>query len=592
PPKELSVFRPSAASEENWSETMSKGGVTVTGTTFSDDRSTVSSDGDASGGAVFAGGPLTVSGSSFRDDATAGEGSDLGGAIYDNSFASISGSSFDSDRADGTAASTFGGAVYDAGAGADIANTTFDGNVAVNGNGGAIASSGGGELLSGDTFSRNEATGGANGEGGALWAESAFTSQGSTFVLNHAQVLGGAIWEDDSSSLEGTTVEQNSANQGGGVYVFWVLQATDSAFLDNAATGPESTGGAIMISGTHGGPKVHHVDLQYVTIAGNTADIGAGIADQAGKADAVGGTIGDSVIAGNLTPSGHEQDCSIGGGPRAALPWSSAGGNVAGDTTCRLDQATDREGESEQGYAESGADGGVFNFGTEYLGSMGDRHLNSPVVGAAMRPGNQGYWEVASDGGVFSFGDAQYFGSMGGRHLNEPIVAMTATPDGMGYWLVASDGGVFSFGDARYFGSMGGRHLNAPIVAMARTPDGRGYWLVASDGGVFSFGDADFFGSTGGVQLNGPVVALDPAPDGVGYTLFASDGGEFNFGTTYEANRFVPSSPIVSAAATPDGLGYWEMAADGSVYALGDAAFDGPSRALRLRALVVSGFAT
>ena len=75
-------------------------------------------------------------------------------------------------------------------------------------------------------------------------------------------MLGGAIWEDDSASLVGTTVEQNSANQGGGIYVFWVLQATDSAFLDNSATGPDSTGGAIVISGTHGiegascGPRV------------------------------------------------------------------------------------------------------------------------------------------------------------------------------------------------------------------------------------------------------------------------------------------------------------------------------------------------
>ncbi len=121
-------------------------------------------------------------------------------------------------------------------------------------------------------------------------------------MLNHAQVLGGAIWEDDSSSLVGTTVEENSANQGGGIYVSWVLQATDSAFLDNAATGPESTGGAIMISGTHGGSRVHHIDLQYVTISGNTADIGPGIADQAGKAQAAGGTIGDSVIAANRHP--------------------------------------------------------------------------------------------------------------------------------------------------------------------------------------------------------------------------------------------------------------------------------------------------
>ena len=568
-----------------------RGGATVTGTTFSGDRSASQSTGDASGGAIFAQGPLTLSDSTFRSDSTSGDGSSLGGAVYDSSAADINSSVFLSDRATGSAMASFGGGIYDAGAGSDIERSTFRGNVASDGNGGAIAASGSGELLVGDIFSGNEATGAANGEGGALWAETGFTSVDSTFEQNHAQVLGGAIWEDDSSSLVGTTVEQNTANQGGGVYVYWILQATDSALLDNSATGPQSLGGAIAISGSHGTLREHHVDLQYVTIAGNTADTGAGIADQGGKAAAAGGTIGDSTIAGNRTPAGREQDCGIAGSPPPLL-WSSSGGNVAGDTTCGFDPASDRQGEAAQGYGETASDGGVFNFGTEYLGSMGGRRLNAPVVGSAMRPGNQGYWEVADDGGLFAFGAAQYFGSMGGRHLNAPIVGIAATPDGNGYWMVASDGGIFSFGDASYYGSMGGRHLNAPIVAMARTPDGRGYWLVASDGGVFCFGDAKFFGSTGAMRLNEPMVAIDPAPDGAGYTLFAADGGEFNFATHYEVKRFVPSSPIVFAASTPDGLGYWEMTASGAVYAIGDAVFDGPFRSLRHRSAMVSGFAT
>ena len=70
----------------------------------------------------------------------------------------------------------------------------------------------------------------------------------------------------------------------------------------------------------------------------------------------------------------------------------------------------------------------------------------------APTPDGKGYWLVAADGGVFSFGDASYLGSMGGRSLDVPIVAMAVNNNDSGYWLVAADGGVFAFGDATFFG--------------------------------------------------------------------------------------------------------------------------------------------
>jgi hypothetical protein len=192
---------------------------------------------------------------------------------------------------------------------------------------------------------------------------------------------------------------------------------------------------------------------------------------------------------------------------------------------------------SDQGGSwEVGADGGVFAFGdASFYGSMGGKYLNSPIVGmtatpyesvkppVSPNPAGKGYWMVASDGGVFTFGDAAYYGSMGGKHLNSPIVGMTATPSGTGYWLAAADGGVFSFGDAVFYGSMGGKHLNSPIVGMTVTAlgyedvlsqeptegeqeDGEGYSLMATDGGVFALGDTGFFGSMGASHLNSPVV--------------------------------------------------------------------------------------
>ena len=155
--------------------------------------------------------------------------------------------------------------------------------------------------------------------------------------------------------------------------------------------------------------------------------------------------------------------------------------------------------------------------------------LVSPVVGGATcRTG--GYWLVAADGGTFAFGGAPFLGSMGGRTLDAPVVSMAATPTGQGYWMVAADGGIFAFGDAAFSGSMGGRTLNAPVVGMAATPTGQGYWMVAADGGIFAFGDAAFDGSTGGIHLARPVVGMAGYGNDAGYWMVASDGGIFAFG--------------------------------------------------------------
>jgi hypothetical protein len=245
---------------------------------------------------------------------------------------------------------------------------------------------------------------------------------------------------------------------------------------------------------------------------------------------------------------------------------------------------------SQPGYRLVASDGGVFTFCVSFLGSMGGKHLNAPVVGTAATPGGAGYWEVASDGGIFSFGNAGFHGSTGGMHLNAPIVGMAATPDGGGYWLVASDGGIFSYGDATFHGSTGGLRLNRPIVGMAPTPDGGGYWLVASDGGIFSFGDAKFYGSTGSLHLNAPVVGMAATADGGGYWLVASDGGIFNYGNaTFQgsAGSIRLNRPVVGMQASTDGLGYSLVASDGGIFNYGDAVFHGSTGGLFLAAPIV-----
>jgi hypothetical protein len=237
------------------------------------------------------------------------------------------------------------------------------------------------------------------------------------------------------------------------------------------------------------------------------------------------------------------------------------------------------------GYWMTASDGGIFNFGVPYYGSMGGTPLNQPIVGVARTKDGGGYWEVATDGGIFSFGDAQFHGSTGAMRLNQPIVGMTPTPSGNGYWLVASDGGIFSFGDATFHGSTGAIRLNQPIVGMASTPSGNGYWLVARDGGIFSFGDAAFYGSMGAVPLNQPVVGMAAFPGGGGYWMVASDGGIFSFGNSKfhgSTGAIHLNQPIVGMAPTVSGNGYWMVATDGGIFSFGDAVFKGSTGNLHL----------
>jgi hypothetical protein len=182
-------------------------------------------------------------------------------------------------------------------------------------------------------------------------------------------------------------------------------------------------------------------------------------------------------------------------------------------------------------YWLASADGGVFaEAGAPFLGSMGGRHLNQPIVGIAATATNRGYWLVAADGGVFSFGDASFYGSTGSLKLNRPIVGMLPTPTGHGYWLVASDGGVFSFGDAAFYGSAASVSLAQPIVGM--TASAHGYWLVGRDGGVFSYGDAPFEGSAAGTSTS-PAVAIVTCTGSLAptsYVIVRADGTTPSYG--------------------------------------------------------------
>ena len=233
------------------------------------------------------------------------------------------------------------------------------------------------------------------------------------------------------------------------------------------------------------------------------------------------------------------------------------------------------------GYRMVADEGGIFDFGLNFNGSLANNKLNAPIVGIANSPGPNGYLMVGSDGGVFALGGANFYGSLCCNALPSPIAAIAATPSEDGYWLAAQNGKIYNFGDTPALPAVqvpAGAH----IVGMASTNDGKGLWLTDNLGDVYAVGDALYLGGMGGIPLNAPVVGIAAAATGQGYVLVASDGGTFNFGVGFFGS--VPGSlapgqhlvaPIVGIAVTHSGNGYWMVGADGGLFNYGDAPFLG-----------------
>jgi hypothetical protein len=251
-------------------------------------------------------------------------------------------------------------------------------------------------------------------------------------------------------------------------------------------------------------------------------------------------------------------------------------------------------GQNFNGYRLVANEGGIFDFGLLFSGSLANNHLNAPIVDLANAPGPAGYLMVGSDGGVFALGGAAFFGSLGGQTIPSPIAAIAAPPSENGYWLAAQNGKIYNYGAAPALPAIQ-LPQGAHIVGMASTTDGQGAWLTDQLGDVYAEGSAHYVGGLGGVHINMPIVGIAAAASGQGYVLVATDGGAFAYGTQHFFGS-VPGSlkpgqslnaPVVGIAVTHSGNGYWEVGSDGGVFTYGDAPFLGSMAGTRLNGPVV-----
>ena len=298
----------------------SKGTVNVESGAFSNNTATYS------GGAIYSGGALTVSGSF-----TGNESGENGGAINANDDLTAADATFENNVATGA-----GGAIFATKGDVSVSDSAFTGNSSTSSGGGAVrlakvgaatfenatftsneSAVAGGAInasattsltLDGGTFTGNSAT----NSGGAIYATGTVVNsanaeydgnetqkfgaaiavvngsellvEGGTFK-NGAASAGGAIYAADSeATITADILNNTSTTYGGGIYaVSTDISVHDSQLIGNVAT---SSGGAIFTS--KGSTKVAFTDLAdnaatsgfggaiYATSSGDTLTIQGG----------------------------------------------------------------------------------------------------------------------------------------------------------------------------------------------------------------------------------------------------------------------------------------------------------------------------
>ena len=433
------------------------------------------------------------------------------------------------------------------------------------------------------------------GDGGGIVSDfcNPLTLTNDTIADNSAPLLGGGYFgtactdpsSDNSTAFLFDTISGNSAGEGGGN-----INTDDESTLD--------IGNSIVANGVSGGVEGDNCTFSD---GGTLTSHGYNLIDDStcgtpGTGDIIGQNPQLGALGDNGGPTQTELPAyaspAVGAVPAAVCSANGVGADQRGDArgagtngSCTIGSVEVAQAAppayNPNGYRLAADEGGVFDFGLNFNGSLVANHLNAPIVGIANSPGPNGYLLVGSDGGVFALGGANFYGSLGGQSLPSPIAAIAATPSEDGYWLASQAGTISHFGNTP---SLPAVQLppGAHIVGMASDNTGKGAWLVDQLGDVYAEGDANYLGGMGGKHINAPVVGISALVSGAGYVLAGSDGGVYNFGVGFYGS--VPgslkvgqslSAPIVGIALTHSGHGYWLVGSDGGVFNYGDAPFLG-----------------
>jgi hypothetical protein len=544
----------------------------------------VNGDDGYGGGLDVTGGTVTFTGGSLESNSAYGGG---GVAIFGGTINISQAAISSNDVTEGA-----GGVLLDGGI-ASISQSTISNNAVTEeigvtefvGDGGGIVSDFCNPLtLTDDTIANNSAS---------LLGGGYFGTACTTVSLDRPATAGPATSHVEPSSADTTflfdTIAGNSAGEGGG----------------NINTDDESTlaiGESIVANGVSGGVEGDNCTF---TDGGTLTSLGYNLIDDStcgtpGTGDIIGQGAQLGALANNggptqtLLPAAGSPAVSAvpaaacsGSGVSTDQRGTARGAGAYGNCTsgsvevAQATPPTPPPSYNPNGYRLVADEGGIFDFGLNFNGSLANNHLNAPIVGIANSPGPNGYLMVGSDGGVFALGGANFYGGLGGTALASPIAAIAATPSEAGYWLAAQNGKIYNFGATPALSALS-LPPGAHIVGMASDNTGQGAWLVDQLGDVYAVGDALYEGGLGGVHINAPIVGIAAAANGQGYVLVASDGGVFNYNMGFFGS--VPGSlkagqslaaPIVGIAVTHSGNGYWEVGSDGGVFNYGDAPFLG-----------------